>query len=111
MAQKAYRVPAKPAAEEPAPRDRDSVVSFVKHTLRNSLYESGDFEVTDDYISIDLAYDSKSYVEFYQGAIAERYPEDTRLDGTRVTVYYGDDNGTGQGGQKGRRGQEGQEGS
>ena len=55
------RIPAnKKPPGEPAAADRDSVVAFVKHTLRTGVYESGDFEVADEYISIDLAYDSRS---------------------------------------------------
>ena len=49
---------AKPAKEKPsAPTDRDSVVKGVRHLLRSSVYEDCDFSVTDDYISVDLAYD------------------------------------------------------
>lgn len=77
------------------PSDRDSIIASVKHILRSGLYESGDFEVTNKYISIDLTYDSKSYVEFYQRVIAGQYPGLTKIDGTRITVYFGDNNDTG----------------
>ena len=66
------------------------IVESVKKILERTLYEDSDFEITDEYISIDLVYDSKSYVSFYQERITERYANSIRLDGTRVTVYFGE---------------------
>ena len=82
---------AKPAKEKPAaPTDRDSVVRGVHHVLRSSVYEDCDFSVTDDYISVDLVYDSRDYVRFYQGQVKSMYPRNTRVRGTRVTIKFGD---------------------
>lgn len=70
--------------------DKESVIKNVKHLLRKTLYEDSDFSVTDKYISVDMIYDSKDYVKFYQEQIKETYPLNTRVSGTRVYIYFGD---------------------
>ena len=73
------------------PTDRKSVIEYFKRQFKNSLYEECDFEVTDKYISIGLLYDSKSYVSFYQSLVSKRYPSNTKLQGSHITVYFGED--------------------
>lgn len=68
--------------------DSESIVKFVKRLLKKSLYENSDFEVTKEYISIELRYNSKSYVSFYQKQIANKYPNNTKVIGNRITVYF-----------------------
>lgn len=79
-----------PGPVECRPSDRNSVVEFVRKLLKRSLYEDCDFEVTDKYISIDLRYDSRSYVDFYQGQVSKAYPDNAKIEGTRITVYFGE---------------------
>lgn len=71
------------------PTDKDSVLRFIKRLFKRSVYEESDFDLTDEYILIDLRYDSKDYVAFYQGEILRRYPVNTKLQGTCVTVNFG----------------------
>lgn len=74
----------------PASTDKDSVVTFLRRLLRRSLYEDSDFEVTQKYIKVDLLYDSKSYVKFYIDEVLKKYPNNTTINGTSVTIHFGE---------------------
>jgi len=82
--------PYRPTPPVEIPEHGKPIVEFVKRELKHSLYEDSDFEITDEYISIDLVYDSRSYVSYHQERIQGRFPGRTRTDGTRVTVHFGE---------------------
>lgn len=78
-----------PAKEKPqAPTDRKSVEEWLRHLLRRGLYEDSDFCVTNEYITVDMCYDSKSYVKSYRDQIKARYPRHARFRGTKVTIHF-----------------------
>lgn len=81
--------PKSPNRDEPPPEPtRDEVIAGLKKVLDYAVYEESDYEITEEYVRIDLAYDSKGTVDSYQGRLKDKYPGRVTTDGTITTIYF-----------------------
>ena len=74
--------------EPPKPLVPDKIIDIVKNVLRFGLYEDGDFEVTQEYIRVDLAYDTASTVDSYQDRLKAKFPGRVNIDDTITTIFF-----------------------
>ncbi|MBD3260623.1 MAG: hypothetical protein GF334_02930 [Candidatus Altiarchaeales archaeon] len=74
--------------ESPPEPTRSEIIAGLKKILSYGIYEDSDYEVTEDYIRVDLAYDTKGTVDSYQERLRSRYPGRVSVDGTITTIDF-----------------------